>query len=39
MPPKTSLDAEQVRMQQWEEQIWDCQNRPSDMKVDAWSGT
>ena len=45
MNTQTSLVAEQIRLQQWAEQIrlqqWadqirDCQNRPSDMKVDAW---
>lgn len=33
---QTSLVAEQIRLQQWADQIRDCQNRPSDMKVDAW---
>lgn len=36
MNTQTSLVAEQVRLQQWAEQVWDCQNRPSDMKVDVW---
>lgn len=36
MNTQTSLVAEQVRLQQWAEQIKECQNRPSDMKVDAW---
>lgn len=36
MNTQTSLVAEQVRLQQWAEQVRDCQNRPSDMKVDVW---
>lgn len=36
MNTQTSLIAEQIRLQQWADQIRDCQNRPSDMKVDAW---
>ena len=36
MNTQTSLVAEQIRLQQWADQIRDCQNRPSDMKVDAW---
>lgn len=36
MNTQTSLVAEQVRLKQWAEQIRDCQNRPSDMKVDVW---
>lgn len=36
MNAQTSLVAEQIRLQQWADQIRDCQNRPSDMKVDAW---
>ena len=36
MNTQTSLVAEQLRLKQWAEQIRDCQNRPSDMKVDAW---
>lgn len=36
MNTQTSLVAEQLRLQQWADQIRDCQNRPSDMKVDAW---
>lgn len=35
MNTQTSLVAEQIRLQQWTDQIKDCQNRPSDMKVDA----
>lgn len=36
MNTQTSLVAEQIRLQQWADQIRDCQNRPSDMKIDAW---
>ena len=36
MNTQTSLVAERIRLQQWADQIRDCQNRPSDMKVDAW---
>ena len=36
MNTQTSLVAEQIRLQQWAYQIRDCQNRPSDMKVDVW---
>ena len=36
MNTQTSLVAAQIRLQQWANQIKDCQNRPADMKVDAW---
>lgn len=36
MNTQTSLVAEQVRLQQWAEQIKEFQNRPADMKVDTW---
>lgn len=36
MNTQTSLVAEQVRLQQWAEQIKECQSRPADMKVDTW---
>ena len=36
MNTQTSLVVEQIRLQQWADQIRDCQNRPSDMKVDTW---
>ena len=36
MNTQTSFVAEQIRLQQWADQIRDCQNRPSDMKVDTW---
>lgn len=36
MNTQTSLVAEQIRLQQWADQIRDCQNRPSDMKGDVW---
>lgn len=35
MNTQTSLVAEQIRLQQWADQIGDCQNRSSDMKVDT----
>lgn len=35
MNTQTSLVAEQIRLQQWADQIRDCQNRPADMKVDV----
>ena len=35
MNTQTSFVAEQIRLQQWADQIRDCQSRPSDMKVDA----
>ena len=36
MGSETSLVATQVRLQSWAEQIRDCQNRPSGMKVEDW---
>ena len=36
MNTQTSLVAEQIRLQKWADQIRDCQNRPSDMKIDVW---
>lgn len=36
MKSQTSLVAEQVRLQQWAEQIRSCQNRPEGMDVAAW---
>ena len=36
MSSQTSLVAEQVRLQQWAEQIRECKNRPADMKVGTW---
>lgn len=36
MKSQTSLVAEQVRLQQWAEQIRSCQNRPKGMGVAAW---
>lgn len=36
MKTETSIVAEQVRLQQWAEQIRDCQNRPADMDVASW---
>lgn len=36
MKTKTSIVAENVRLQQWAELIRESQNRPSDMKLDVW---
>jgi hypothetical protein len=36
MNTQTSLVASQFRLQQWAEQIKDCQSRPADMTVDTW---
>jgi hypothetical protein len=36
MNTQTSLVASQFRLQQWAEQIKDCQSRPEDMTVDTW---
>ena len=36
MATQTSLIAQQVRIQQWAEQIRDCQNRPAGMDVETW---
>ena len=36
MATQTSLVAQQVRLQQWAEQIRDCQNRPKGMDVETW---
>ncbi len=36
MATKTSLVAQQVRLQQWAEQIRDCQSRPKGMDVETW---
>lgn len=36
MHTQTSLVAEQIRLQQWAQTIRECQNRPSDMKVETW---
>ena len=36
MATQTSLVARQVRLQQWAEQIRDCQNRPKGMDVETW---
>ncbi len=33
---QTSLVAEQIRLQQWAEQIKDCQSRPAGMDVRTW---
>ena len=36
MKSQTSLIASQCRLQQWAQQIHDCQNRPADMQVAEW---
>ena len=36
MTTQTSLMAEQVRLQQWAEQVQDCKNRPRGMDVETW---
>jgi hypothetical protein len=36
MNTQTSLVASQFRLQQWAEQIKNCQSRPAGMKVDTW---
>lgn len=36
MATQTSLVAQQVRLQQWAEQIRDCQSRPKGMDVETW---
>ena len=36
MTTQTSLVAEQVRLQQWAEQVRNCKNRPRGMDVETW---
>ena len=36
MTTQTSLVAQRVRLQQWAEQIRDCQSRPKGMDVETW---
>lgn len=36
MSTQTSLVARRVRLQQWAEQIRDCQSRPKGMDVETW---
>ena len=36
MAIQTSLVAQQVRLQQWAEQIRNCQSRPKGMDVETW---
>ena len=36
MTTQTSLMAEQVRLQEWAEQVRDCENRPRGMNVETW---
>ena len=36
MAIQTSLVAQQVRLQQWAEQIRNCQSRPKGMDIETW---
>ena len=36
MKSQTSLVAQQTRLNEWAEQIKECQNRPQGMKIDEW---
>ena len=36
MATQTSLIAQQTRIQEWAEQIRDCQSRPKGMDVETW---
>ena len=36
MATQTGLVAQQIRLQQWAEQIRDCQSRPKGMDVEIW---
>lgn len=36
MKSQTSLVAQNTRLNEWAQQIRDCQNRPADIKVDDW---
>ena len=36
MATQTSLMVQQIRIQQWAEQIRECQNRPKGMDVETW---
>ena len=36
MATQTGLVAQQVRLQQWAEQIRNCQSRPKRMDVETW---
>ena len=36
MNSQTSLVARQVRLNEWAEQVRDCQNRPQGMSIDTW---
>lgn len=36
MTTQTSLMAEQVRLQQWVEQVRNCKNRLREMEVETW---
>ena len=36
MKTQTSLVAQQTRLNEWADQIRECQNRPHGMKIDEW---
>lgn len=36
MKSQTSIVAKQVRLQQWADQVKDCQSRPKGTKVETW---
>ena len=36
MNSQTSLVARQVRLNEWAEQVRDCQNRPEGMSIETW---
>lgn len=36
MKTQTSLVVQQVRIQQWAEQVKDCQSRLAGMNIDVW---
>ena len=36
MKSQTSLVAQQTRLNEWAEQIKECQKRPQGMKIDEW---
>ena len=36
MATQTSLIAQQTRIQEWAEQVRDCQSRPKGMDVETW---
>ena len=36
MKSQTSLVAQQTRLNEWAQQVRECQNRPQGMKIDEW---